>query len=173
MTTPDPVDELLTSWRKRAREAQWAHYGCERRLLRIHFWVGVPLVVLSTFSGTSVFATLSTDPSVALKLVIGTTAVIVAVLGGLQTFLRTTDRATDHREAATRYAALRRELEQIRACCTPSPPHDVLERVRERLDELADTAPAIPQSVWNRTDKALRKRDAVEPAPGVGGAGPP
>ena len=173
MTAPDPVDELLTSWRKRAREAQWAHYGCERRLLRMHFWVGVPLVVLSTFSGTAVFATLSTDPSTTLKLVVGATAVVVAVLGGVQTFLRATDRAGAHRAAATKYAALRRELEQIRACDIGAQPGDVLDRIRDRMDELADAGPVIPQPVWNRTEKALRKRDAIEPTPAASGAGPP
>lgn len=159
MTAEQETGQLLLEWLRRARESQWGHYGAERRLLRAHYFLGVPVVALTAFSGTSVFATLSSRPDQWFQVLVGTTAVIAAILGGLQTFLRSTDRAADHRAAATKYAALRRRLEQAIAIGVGTDDAAaVLDDMRERLSGLADGSPPIPQRVWRRTEKSLAGR---------------
>jgi hypothetical protein len=153
------AQQLLREWLRRARESQWGHYGAERSYLRVHYLIGLPLVVLTTFSGTSVFVTMSSTADQWFQLLVGTTSVVAAILGGLQTFLRSTDRAAAHRTAATNYASLRRRLEQAIALGTGSECDTaLLDDVRDRLSELADRSPPIPQRVWRRTEKELASR---------------
>lgn len=161
----EPADgafRLLTDWRRRAREAQWAHYGAERRMQRSHFAIGIPLVLLTSFSGTSVFATLSTDTSTTFTTIVGLTAVAAAILGGLQTFLRVTDRAAAHRVAAGRYGSLRRTIEQELAINPDGITAETVTAIRDQLAELAEQSPPIPTRVWARTERHLAQRLAAQ-----------
>ena len=58
------MDEItqLKKWELRTLVALDAHYDTARALRRVHFWIGMPAVVLSTVVGTSTFTALSEDP---------------------------------------------------------------------------------------------------------------
>lgn len=148
------IESVLRDWHRRARESQWAHYEAERRLLRGHYLIGLPLIVLSAFTGTSIFASIATNPSRAFKTIVGFTALAGAILGALQTFLRSSDRAGAHRSAATDYSDLRRRLEVLLATDT-NPNNEAVEQVRSRLGELAARSPAIDPRVWRATERKL------------------
>jgi hypothetical protein len=66
---------------------------------RLNYLLGVPVVVLTTFVGTSVFATLQEDVNTSLRILVGAVSVFAAVLASLQTFLRYPERAEKHRIA--------------------------------------------------------------------------
>jgi hypothetical protein len=151
-------DKLLREWLRRTRESQWGHYEAERSLLRGHYLIGIPLVALTAFAGTAVFATLSSNPQLWFKVVVALTSVIAAILSGLQTFLRNADRASAHRTAASGYGALRRELEQSLAGDPSRLAPEQIDGFRTRLDDLAGYSPALSQRVWDRTERKLAKR---------------
>jgi len=162
--TVDGAHGLLTDWRRRTREAQWAHYAAEHRLQRSHFAIGIPLVLLTSFSGTSVFATLSTDTGTVFRSIVGLTAIAAAILGGLQTFLRVPDRAAAHRAAAGRYGSVRRAIEQELAMNPTTITPDLVTAIRVQLAELAEQSPPIPSRVWTRTERRLaQRRTQLEP----------
>lgn len=154
---PANQEDLLQRWLHRTRESQWGHYEAERSLLRGHYALGIPLVLLTAFTGTSVFGLISLNPDRWFKIVVGLTSVAAAVLSGLQTFLRMSDRAALHRGAAAAYADLRRDIEQRLATSRNQSDED-LTQLRERLSYLADRSPAIPPRVWKRTEKTLSAR---------------
>jgi hypothetical protein len=151
-------EQLLQDWLRRARESQWAHYEAERSFLKQHFSIGIPLVLLTAFSGTTVFASISLNPALWFQLIVAGITVLAAILSGLQTFLRNADRASAHRAAATYYSSLRRELEQILAQPTTSLSDGEITGIREKLSELAERSPAIPSRVWKRTEKLIAAR---------------
>ena len=62
------TNELLMSWRRRLRETQFSHYESGKPLSHAIYWLGIPVVVLSTFVGTSVFATLQKQEQVDIRL---------------------------------------------------------------------------------------------------------
>lgn len=150
--------ELLLDWLRRARESQWGHYAAERSLLRGHYVIGIPLVLLTAFAGTSIFATISLQTDTWFKVAVALTSVVAAILSGLQTFLRNADRASNHRSAGGSYGALRRELEQWLASGGALPSAQELTTLRRRLDDLAEHSPAIPPRVWARTERRLEER---------------
>jgi hypothetical protein len=55
---PDTKEELLRDWFRRLRESQFAHYESGKSYEHYNYRLGIPVVVLSTIVGTSVFASL-------------------------------------------------------------------------------------------------------------------
>jgi len=50
--------ELILHWRFRIHRMQLSHYETARVFGHRHLWLGLPVIVLSTIVGTSVFATI-------------------------------------------------------------------------------------------------------------------
>jgi len=146
----DTPELLLERWHKRVRESQFAHYEACNKLSRFQYWLGIPAVVLSTLVGTSVFATLQKDASLQIKTATAAASVLVAILAGVQTFLRFGDRAEKHRLAGARYGCLRREIEQFHATRN-SQSQDMgkfLNGVREKMDKLVEESLPTPDRKW-------------------------
>jgi hypothetical protein len=158
MVSP-PQDQagLLNDWWRRSREAQWAHYATGRFFTRSHYLIGIPLVLLTAFSGTSVFYVMTTNPNRELGFVVATTSVVAAILGGLQTFLRLSDQAAAHRAAAVEYSGIRRYLEETIATCSLNGSPDVA-TLRDRFDDVTRSSPPVPSRIWTRTEDTLAER---------------
>jgi len=157
VTAPQDQASLLNDWWRRSREAQWAHYATGRFFTRSHYIIGIPLVLLTAFSGTSVFYVMTTNPNRKLGFVVATTSVIAAILGGLQTFLRLSDQAAAHRAAAVEYSGIRRYLEEVIATCSLNGTHDVTV-LRDRFDDITKSSPPVPGRIWARTEDTLAER---------------
>jgi hypothetical protein len=149
--TEDPIG-LSRTWLKRARESQFSHYAAAARLERRHYWIGFPAVILSAAVGTSVFASLETQVDLRIKIAVGMLSVVAAILTGLQTFWRFSERAEKHRQTAANYAGLRRNIEEYIA----SPGNlkfEILDALRKRDDEIALQAPGIEPKDWATAKK--------------------
>src|ERR1019366_3514304 len=109
-----PID-LLRVWLNRAHAVVAAHHQTAAYLQRMHYCLGIPVIVLSTIVGTTVFATLQKHVAddgagFSVKLAVGLFSIVAAVLSSLQTFLRLEDRAEKHRLAGIKFGALMREI---------------------------------------------------------------
>jgi len=160
MGPPATERALLEDWWRRCREAQWAHYSCSTQLMRLHYFIGIPIVILAAFTGSAAFAAISHTSGPVLRWAVGIISVLVAVLGGLQTFLRLTDRATAHRLAGADYARVRRLIEERLAGSASTADGQAF--IRDTIDQLAERSPAIPAPVWRHTERRLEKRRRSE-----------
>jgi hypothetical protein len=166
--TPEVIT-LLRDWSARAAASADAHYALCTRLARSNIRFGVPVVVLTTFVGTSVFATLQHHVNTELKILIGLVSVLAAVLAGLQTFLRFGERAEKHRTAAEAWAALRRDMEEMIALHPTYPesrgdPKKYLDDVRERFAQIAQQSPEMGEEGWWRPQRRYQASES-EPRP--------
>jgi hypothetical protein len=120
--------------------------------------------VLTTFVGTSVFATLQEPVNTGMRIFVGVVSVAAAVLASLQTFLSFAEKAEKHRQAAERWAAMRREITEILAL-HPSylaircDPKNYLDDLRKRMDEVAAESPEMSGCRWKRTLEQAREED--------------
>jgi len=130
---------LVEKWREKVRRAQMAHYARANRCDHQNLLLGVPVIVLSAVAGATVFAA-PPDTLRWLTVVVGCLSILGAILAGLQTFLKLSERAEKHRLAAARYGDLKREAEALLA----SPPPDVaaaLDKFRIRWDKSNQESP--------------------------------
>ena len=95
--------EVLNDWHRSAGLARDAHYDSARQYANRNYWLGIPVIIFSTFVGTSIFATLQDDVNPWIRVFIGVVSVASAILAGLQTFLRFAESAERHHGAAVKY----------------------------------------------------------------------
>jgi hypothetical protein len=163
------LEELLSDWQNRAWAAQLAHYRVASRLRTRNLWLGLPVVVLTTAVGTSLFATLSQKQvDTWIRVVVGCVSVLAAVLAGIQTFLNFAKRADEHAVAADWYSSIRRKIEQ--QANTPrkgrSDPKKFLDEIRKEMNAVGSRSPEIGDRAWSQVAKEFGL-----PHAGVGPAG--
>jgi hypothetical protein len=153
------VMQRLFDWECRCAAAEEVHFDVAEELSRRNLFLGIPVVVLSAIVGTSLFASVSGDGvDVWIRIAAGTVSLIAGVLASIQTFLRFGARAEQHRVAAERWAAVKREIEKVRALPAEQvgDANELLDDIKTRMDQAADKAPAMPKRRWNR---ALAKQE--------------
>ena len=156
---------LLQQWRNGLTILHRAHFESARHCERRNLMLGIPIVILTTIAGTTVFATLESRPELWVKIGIGLLSVIAAVLASLQTFLRYSELSEKHKAAAVRYGALRREVEEVIVHCTDSSPcpREFLQNLRSRWDSLDQDSPTVRQKVYREVAAAVRSRETPVP----------
>lgn len=150
-----PVRNLLQDWGRRADAAALTHYGTAARLSRLNSALGIPVVVLTTVAGTSIFATLQEEQSLPLKIFVGVVIVGAAILAALQAFFRFPERAERHRIAGARWAAFRREVDKMLSLHPDykeawGDPKRYLDGLQDRMDNLSAEAPEMSVRLWGR-----------------------
>lgn len=162
MDNDNPAKTLLMEWYRRVVLSQQSHFNAASHFKKFNYWLGVPVVVLSAIVGTSVFTTLETTTitSNSIKITLGLTSVLAAVLASLQTFLRYAEQSEKHRIAGSRYGTLRRKIEQL-LISIPEEDQElkkVLNELREDQDLIGSDAPDVPNRIYECTKQRYKER---------------
>ncbi|MFG0527335.1 SLATT domain-containing protein [Pseudomonas sp. yb_5] len=140
-------DDLLKRWQRTIRRMQIEHELSSRYYEKLNWKLGIPVVVLSSIVGASIFATLQQTELLWLKIATGFLSVIAVVLSSLQTFLGFSERATGHKSAADRLGELAKHIQQVLAVGLPEAEMpEFLEIVRSKWDVIAREAPTLRKS---------------------------
>jgi hypothetical protein len=165
---PHLVDmNLLRRWQFAIRLTHKAHIKASAAAERLNRAIGIPVVILSTITGTTIFASIDNSPSMTAKITVGLLSVTAAVLASLQTWLNYSGRAERHRSAALQYGSLRRIVEELLATFSDDHPcpSERLREIRECWDGIDSSAPALPQKIYMSVEADVRskgKREKVD-----------
>ncbi len=151
-------EQLQAEWLSHCIELQYVHYTAGNIYARLNFLLGGPVVVLSAAAGTSTFVYLESGTNQVALIVTGIVSMSVAVLAGLQTFLRFSERAEQHRTVGARYGAIKRKIEQMsaRKDVTEVDTDQFIDSIRKELDALAQDAPGVSGSMFRRAISHMR-----------------
>lgn len=149
------LQELLIDWYCRAKFSQYAHHESAKLYERLNYLLGIPVIVLSAFVGTSVFASLGKSINPVVQISIGMVSVMTAGLASLQTFLKLSKKAESCRSAGAKYGALRREIQEM--LIFNSLGKEDISSIRKKIDDLATEVPHIPNEIWRRRSKLLKE----------------
>jgi len=147
---PD-IRDLLKDWSHRADESSKNHFARARKLSSLNMALGIPVVVLTTVVGTSVFATLQQSLNTTIRIIGGVAVVIAAVLAALETWLRLGEYVERNRAAAEMWSAIRREITEMLALPAPvarGGQRGYLDDLRKRMDEIAAESPEMRVTHW-------------------------
>lgn len=148
----DDLIELLKQWCARARVAQHAYYAKSERLRVWNFMLGIPVVIVTSVVGTSVFASINHQGAVSphTKLFVGAISVLAAVLASIQTFTKLGEAAQQHGVAGDWYAAIRRDIEQEMSlpAALRERPKTFMSRIRKEMNSAAEKAPELGERWW-------------------------
>lgn len=144
--------QLVLDWMRKIHRMEWTHRFEAKKWKAINVLLGVVSIVLAT-----VMAAISTIPSIddlVIKYTVSIGAIIVAILSGLQTFLKPSEMAEKFGKRSDEYEAIRHRLEELFEF------HDVvdqdflleLEKVRESWKGVAS---------MNASDRSFKKAGVV------------
>jgi len=148
---PHADDELLRGWLVHAHKCRDRHDFAARRCDTLRYAIGIPAITLSAIVGTSVFSALSQNQELRVKLLVLFLSVAAAVFAALQTFMDYPARAERHRAAAAKYKGLIHEFEQ--ALWSDSRDATLISGLRDRLADLEESMPVVPQRIYDRIER--------------------
>lgn len=138
--------ELLRRWNNGVRLMNVGHYKAAKYYRRLHLILGIQVIILTTFVGTSFSFITELATSSYLRGLISVLSVVAAILAGLQTFLKFAESADKHHSAGVKYGELRREIQELIAFRLDDVDKvkDSIEIIRRKWDLLEPEAPTLP-----------------------------
>jgi hypothetical protein len=136
---------LLKSWRDDLGHMMRTQYLLSAKIRLLNYILGIPTIIIAMLVASYIFFTINQDVGFWVKMLFGLLSLLMAILASLQTFLKYSVQAENHRNASARYQALYKGIDQLIVI----PPKDEAslgewcDKLRERWDELNLEAPSI------------------------------
>jgi hypothetical protein len=142
------LSEIADLWAKNANQATFAHRFGSKYWNSANLFLGIPLIIVTVGTGILAGAALYENSAV-ISLAGLFLSFVAAVLAGVQTFLRPSERAIQHWQASTKYAAARRAIELINIP-TPEARRE-FDVIRKELDALGENSPLVSERFHRRS----------------------
>jgi hypothetical protein len=151
MTWNPQLELILAQEGERALCYAWLHNNSQKRYSKFDTYITLPVIVLSTVSGSASIGSQSLFPNQAniSSIAIGSLTLTVGVLNTVSSYFGWGKRSEAHKSAATTYSKIHRfimiELSLPRN--ERMTPKDMLKIIRDQLDRLLETSPQIPDPI--------------------------
>lgn len=148
------LERILSEEGERALCYGWLHNHAQKRYTGLNTYITLPTIVMSTLAGTASIGsqTLFQNNTDMSSYVVGAISISVGVLNTVSSFFGWAKRSEGHRISALTYSKIHRfiliELSLPRKERMGA--KDMLKSVRDQLDRLEETSPAIPDVIINK-----------------------
>ncbi len=164
------LENLAAEWADKAACYQWMHEKTEGRFVIYNMYLTIPVIILSTLTGTANFGvqSLLPDPSYGkyASAIIGGVSLISGLISTLANFFRYAQASESHRVAAISWGKFQRFV-STELALHPNERMDAmsfLKMARIELDRLIEQAPIIPPNIIKLFKQEFRtKADLVVP----------
>lgn len=150
----DDQKSLIKEWSYRCNKSQIGHYITSERYSKLHYLIGLILILLTTVVTSSLFLNASND---IVKLFIIITSISASVLATIQTFITPSEKAEIHRSKAGKYGALKRKLEQYMITNNGANFNSFTTTVRAEWDSIAENSPTTPKGIRDKIKNVITK----------------
>lgn len=165
-------EELMAEWSDKAGCYRWLHDRCEKKYNTMNMWITIPVIILSTLTGTANFAidgfVPENNPDVKkyVQAGIGGVSIFAGILTTLGNFLRFAQGSESHRVAGIAWGKFQRQI-AVELAIAPKDRLDCMDFLkicRAELDRLIEQSPPIPDDVINEFKKEFEdKKDVKKP----------
>jgi hypothetical protein len=164
------LERLVAEWADKASCYQWMHQKTEVKYQRFNMYFTIPVIIMSTLTGTANFATDSIvdnpDNKKFVTFGIGAISLIAGIISTVANFLRYAQGSEAHRVAAISWGKFQRFI-SIELSLHPNERMDAmsfLKMGRVELDRLIEQSPPIPPKIIQAFMIAFKdKRDIRRP----------
>ena len=162
-------EEILVQWCDKALCYRWLHEKSENKYKKFNYALTIPVIILSTLTGTANFGLNSFVPEEFIKraqLIIGGVNIFAGILGTLQNFFRYAQNTEAHHNASLGWAKFHRNV-SIELIIEPEkrqPPREFISYCRTEFDRLTEMSPSIPTDVikeFNNVFKNSKNFDKI------------
>ena len=154
----DEIEELLSEWGEVSMCYSYLHNYSTRKYRKKYHHLQIPIIILSTLTGTANFATDSYVPDNlqhGFSAGVGTLNIACGILGTLLAFLKYAEIYEGHRIAALAWSKLSRniEIELSLHDKKRKPCRDFLKICRSEYDNLLESSPNVDLDIINYFNK--------------------
>ena len=152
LTWHEQQEKLLKNWAEIASSYRWMHYQAYMSYKTKNLWYMIPLIVMSTVTGTANFAQ-SSFPEIIrpnVPQIIGAINLISAIITTIYQFLKISEFMESHRISFINYGKLSRSLTvelNLPVKDRSSGGSDCVKSTRAEIDRLIEQSPSIPKNV--------------------------
>ena len=157
---------LLAEWAEKAACFRWLHSKAEIKYESSHYRFSIPIIVLSTLSGTANFGIDSVVPKESktmAQMVIGSVNIFAGILGTLQNFFRFAEKMESHRNAEILWSKFGRSI-SVELALDPKRRQDAdefLKITRVEYDKLIEQSPSLPPDIIDRFKKVFKDNNEI------------
>lgn len=158
--TPEQ-EELLAEWSDKGLCYRWLHDKTEKKYTRLNAMFTIPIIVLSTLTGT---ASVGLDSFVPVDFqknaqgIVGAVSILTGIIGTIANFLRYAQGMEAHRSAGVSWGKLQRRIAVELALAPPQRTEcsDFLKICRAEMDRLIEQSPTIPDDIVMQFEARFR-----------------
>lgn len=160
----------MAEWSDKAGCYRWLHDRCEKKYSRLNMGITIPVIILSTLTGTANFALdgfISPDDQDAKKYAqaaIGAVSIFAGILTTLGNFLRFAQGSESHRVAGIAWGKFQRQI-AVELAIAPKDRIDCMDFLkicRAELDRLIEQSPPVPDDVIAEFKKEFEDKPEVK-----------
>ena len=157
---------LLAEWAEKAACFRWLHSKAEIKYESSHYRFSIPIIVLSTLSGTANFGIDSVVPEESktiAQMVIGSVNIFAGILGTLQNFFRFAEKMESHRNAEILWSKFGRSI-SVELALDPKRRQDAdefLKITRVEYDKLIEQSPSLPPDIIESFKKVFKNNKDI------------
>jgi hypothetical protein len=161
-------EELLAEWSEKASCYRWLHGRAEKKFRCRNYTFTIPVIIMSTLTGTANFGMDTFVPEEHKKLAmasVGSVNIIAGIISTLQNFLRYAELTESHRSVGVSWSKLGRDIAVELALDPPrrKPAGDFLNVCRAEYDRLIEQSPLIDDSILKQFHDTFHDNDINKP----------
>jgi len=161
-------EQLLAEWSEKASGYRWLHSRAEKLYRCRNYTFTIPVIILSTLTGTANFAMDSFVPEEYKQMAmacVGGVNIFAGILSTLQNFLRYAELMEGHRLALVSWSKFGRDI-AVELALEPKmrkPAFDFLTVCRAEFDRLIEQSPSIDDDIIKSFKKTFKNSDIRVP----------
>ena len=158
-------ETIIQHWSDKAQCYQWMHSRCREIYQSKNAWFTIPVIIISTVTGTANFAQDRFDDDTRQYVVmgIGSLSIIAGIITTIYQFLKISEINEGHRVAAISWMKFHNNLKTLilRHPLDRMAPSDAIKIYQEEYDRLIEVSPVIIKKVLARFNSEFRKNETL------------
>ena len=160
-------EKIFVEWCDKAMSFRWLHRRCHKYYTWYNAGFTIPVIILSTITGTANFATeyFPEDVRTYVPLVIGSINILTGIVGTVHQFLKISEINEAHRVSYIAWDKFYRNI-KLELCKKPDERigvTDMLRYSKEEYDRLMETSPSIHENVIREFKSQFHSDDFIIP----------
>ena len=154
-------EQIIKQWADKALCYQWMHARCRQIYKKKNAWYTIPVIIISTITGTANFAQdrFSEDIKQYVVMGIGSMSIIAGIVTTIYQFLQIAELNEGHRAASISWTKLHNNLKTLitRHPLDRIPPSHALKLYKDEYEYLTEISPPIVKTVLNQFNTKFKK----------------
>lgn len=150
-------EKVLVEWADKAQCFRWLHGKSYNNYRKRAMWFTIPVIIMSTVTGTANFAQERFDPSIKIiaVMIIGSINIFAGILTTVSQYLKINELLEAHRVTGISWSKFSRDIKmelskdprKVNGKSQRIPPMACLKKFKEEFDRLMEISPNIEESV--------------------------